>query len=36
MYGTCTVCGKQIAEERLEAYPWAALCIDDARLAESR
>ena len=35
-YGTCTVCGKQIAEERLEAYPWAALCIDDARQAEHR
>ncbi len=35
-YGTCTNCGKQIAEERLEAYPWASLCIDDARQAERR
>ena len=35
-YGTCTVCGKEIAPERLEAYPWASLCIDDARLAEHR
>jgi DnaK suppressor protein len=35
-FGTCTACGKQIAEERLEAYPWASLCIDDARLAEHR
>jgi DnaK suppressor protein len=33
-YGTCTKCGRQIAEERLEARPWAALCIDDARQAE--
>ena len=30
-YGTCTNCGKQIAEERLEALPWATLCIDCAR-----
>jgi RNA polymerase-binding protein DksA len=30
-YGTCTNCGKQISEERLEALPWASLCIDCAR-----
>ena len=30
-YGTCEVCGKPIGEERLEARPWARLCIDDAR-----
>lgn len=35
-YGTCTGCGKQIVEERLEAYPWAALCIDCKREAERR
>jgi DnaK suppressor protein len=35
-YGTCTVCGKQIGEERLEAMPWASLCIDDARAQEQR
>jgi RNA polymerase-binding protein DksA len=35
-YGKCEVCGKEIGEERLEAYPWASLCIDDARKAESR
>ena len=35
-YGTCTVCGGEIGEERLEAYPWASLCIDDARKAERR
>jgi RNA polymerase-binding protein DksA len=33
-YGTCAVCGDEIAPERLEAYPWASLCIDDARKAE--
>jgi DnaK suppressor protein len=33
-YGTCTKCGKEIGAERLEARPWAALCIDDARNAE--
>jgi RNA polymerase-binding protein DksA len=35
-YGICTVCGKEIAPERLEAYPWASLCMDDARKAEHR
>jgi RNA polymerase-binding transcription factor DksA len=30
-YGTCEVCGKQIAPERLQAIPWARLCIDDQR-----
>ncbi len=33
-YGTCTACGREIPEERLEASPWAALCIDDQRKAE--
>jgi DnaK suppressor protein len=32
-YGTCVRCGKPIGEERLEARPWASLCIDDARIA---
>lgn len=27
-YGTCERCGKPIAPERLEALPWAVLCID--------
>lgn len=31
-YGTCTSCGKPIGEERLEALPWAELCIDCAKL----
>lgn len=27
-YGTCERCGSPIGEERLEAIPWALLCID--------
>ena len=34
-YGTCTNCGKEIAVGRLEAHPWASLCIDCARLSET-
>lgn len=30
-YGTCTNCGRPIGAERLEARPWADLCIDCAR-----
>lgn len=33
-YGTCERCGKPIGEERLEARPWATLCIDDQRALE--
>jgi DnaK suppressor protein len=33
-YGICAKCGQTIPPERLEAHPWASLCIDDARLAE--
>jgi DnaK suppressor protein len=33
-YGTCARCGREIAVERLEAYPWASLCIDCKREAE--
>jgi DnaK suppressor protein len=29
-YGTCDECGEPIGDERLEAIPWAALCILDA------
>jgi DnaK suppressor protein len=29
-YGTCDVCGRPIGEGRLEALPWATLCVDDA------
>jgi RNA polymerase-binding protein DksA len=30
-YGICTNRGEEISEERLEALPWATLCIDCAR-----
>src|SRR3954465_5013833 len=30
-YGACASCGRPIAPERLEAIPWAALCIDCQR-----
>ena len=33
-YGTCERCGKPIDEERLEALPWATLCIEDKRREE--
>ncbi len=33
-YGVCERCGKPIDEERLEALPWATLCIDDKRKQE--
>jgi DnaK suppressor protein len=31
IYGVCAGCGKPIGKERLEAVPYATLCIDDAR-----
>jgi DnaK suppressor protein len=33
-YGVCVNCGAQIASERLEAMPWATLCIDCKRREE--
>jgi len=33
-YGTCVRCGKPIAEERLEALPYAELCIECKRETE--
>ncbi|MGH2467483.1 MAG: TraR/DksA family transcriptional regulator, partial [Candidatus Limnocylindrales bacterium] len=30
-FGACTNCGQPIAEGRLEAIPWASLCIDCQR-----
>lgn len=35
-YGTCVVCGKEIPEERLNAVPYATLCIEDKRAQEQR
>jgi len=33
-FGRCTTCGKDIAEERLAAIPWATQCIDCKRREE--
>jgi RNA polymerase-binding transcription factor DksA len=35
-FGLCTACGGRIADARLEALPWAALCIDCQRRAVVR
>ena len=35
-YGTCERCGDQISTERLEALPWAVLCIEHAHSAGDR
>jgi DnaK suppressor protein len=31
-YGQCARCGRPIAQERLDALPWAAHCIDCQRI----
>ena len=33
-FGTCQVCGSPIGDARLEALPWATLCIEDKRRQE--
>jgi DnaK suppressor protein len=33
-YGICSNCGSPISLERLEAMPWADLCIEDKRKLE--
>ncbi len=33
-YGVCERCGNAIAEDRLQALPWATLCIDCKRRQE--
>lgn len=33
-YGLCAACGRPIGEERLDAVPYATLCIDDKRALE--
>ena len=33
-YGICQRCGKPINEERLEAFPYVAFCIDCQSLLE--
>jgi DnaK suppressor protein len=35
-YGVCERCARPIAIERLEALPWAILCIDCKRAGEGR
>jgi RNA polymerase-binding protein DksA len=33
-YGLCERCGRPIDADRLEALPWATLCLDDKRKEE--
>ena len=33
-YGTCQRCGKPIGEERLDAFPYVAFCIDCQSIVE--
>jgi RNA polymerase-binding transcription factor DksA len=33
-YGTCAICGDAIPEERLDAVPYATLCLNDKRRQE--
>jgi RNA polymerase-binding protein DksA len=35
-YGSCENCGREISEERLEAIPFARLCIDCKQKARTR
>jgi DnaK suppressor protein len=35
-YGICDECGKQIPLSRLDAVPWATLCIDDQEKEDRR
>ena len=35
-YGICEACGREIDAERLDAVPYATLCIDDKRRLEQR
>jgi RNA polymerase-binding transcription factor DksA len=35
-FGRCTSCGGPIADARIEALPWAALCIDCQRRTGGR
>ena len=35
-YGRCDVCGRPIPEGRLEALPWATLCVEDAAKRTAR
>ncbi len=35
-YGICEVCGLEIEPKRLEAIPWARLCLKDAEAREPK
>jgi DnaK suppressor protein len=35
-YGRCDVCGRPIPQGRLEALPWATLCVEDAAKRAAR
>jgi RNA polymerase-binding protein DksA len=35
-YGLCAVCGREIPLSRLDAVPWASLCIRDQEIADHR
>ena len=35
-YGLCSVCGREIPVTRLDAVPWASLCIRDQEIADQK
>jgi DnaK suppressor protein len=35
-YGVCSRCGQEIPKARLDAVPWATLCIADQEIADQR
>ena len=35
-YGICEKCGKEIPKSRLDAVPWATLCVQDQEIADRK
>src|ERR1700735_2041138 len=35
-YGICAVCGKEIPKARLDAVPWATLCVRDQEISDKK
>jgi DnaK suppressor protein len=35
-YGVCSECGEEIPQARLNAVPWATLCVKDQEIADER
>jgi DnaK suppressor protein len=35
-YGLCSVCGRDIPQSRLDAVPWATLCVRDQEIADQQ